>query len=141
MKLILEALQNNKPLQFNSLNDIYDFCSRSFSVVKTLKGFDTFLKENIFNKKNLDVTNYYFLDHSSYVGLFLIFKTEQEILNYVEDTCLGRGEKPVESIEEAFSYLKDDDVRIYTIKEFENVNQQEWESFYKESIAKLKKKN
>lgn len=141
MKLILEPLQNNKPLQFNSLNDIYDFCSRSFSVVKTLKGFDTFLKENIFNKKNLDVTNYYFLDHSSYVGLFLIFKTEQEILNYVEDTCLGRGEKSVESIEEAFSYLKDDDVRIYTIKEFENVNQQEWESFYKESIAKLKKKN
>lgn len=141
MKLILEPLQNNKPLQFNSLNDIYDFCSRSFSVVKTLKGFDTFLKENIFNKKNLDVTNYYFLDHSSYVGLFLIFKTEQEILNYVEDTCLGRGEKPVESIEEAFIYLKDDDVRIYTIKEFENVNQQEWESFYKECITKLKKKN
>ncbi|WPL39090.1 hypothetical protein [Malacoplasma iowae] len=150
MKLILEPLQNNKAdtliknnqiLQINSLDDIYQFCSKSFSIFKTLKGFDTFFKENVFNKKDLDITNYYFLDHSSYVGLFLIFKTEQDILNYVEDTCIGRGEKPVETIDEAFKYLKDDEIKVYKIKEFESLNQDEWEIFYKESIASIKKKN
>lgn len=145
MKLILEPVRKyndiDKPLEFNSFDDIYNFCLKSFSIIKSLKGFDVFLKENIFNKNDLNIKDYFFLDHSSYVGLFLLFKTEQEILYYVEDTCIGRGEDPIKTVEEAFSYLKDDDVKVYKINSWEGIDQKEWEEFYKESITNLKKKN
>lgn len=113
--------QNKTRKNNNTKNDNDNF--RFKRVKKNLKSFQDLINLIGYDKK--DVKGY-FLDYSSYVNIFLYFKNMDEILWMVQDTCEARGDEKINSLNEAINFLKNEDVVISEIIEF-NINEIEWQ--------------
>lgn len=128
-------------LEISSIDLLVKYLQNSYNFYKTFKGFDIFLKalpENGNDYYTVD-SNLFYLDHKSYCNLFLTFKSEQDILYYVEDTNLGRGEDVVKNIDQALNYLKNDQTLVYVIDEFK-IDKNDWKHIY-DTYAKKQKAN
>ncbi|MDE6893831.1 MAG: hypothetical protein K2J02_00455, partial [Malacoplasma sp.] len=88
---------------------------------------------------NKNINKWYFLDYSSFVSIFLYFENENDILNYVIDTCEARGDKKVNNFNEAINYLASENVTIANVIDLE-IEEIEWKKF-KEEFENLIKKN
>lgn len=97
-------------------------------ILKNIKGFDSLIQNSGFNKQ---LTSGYFLDYSSYVNIFLYFKDDQDLINYVIDTCEARGDNKVTNFNEAINYLANEDVVISNVIELE-INENQWKDLIKE---------
>lgn len=117
-----EFMFQNKTRKNNNVkNDNDNF--RFKRVKKNLKSFQDLI--NLIGYDKNDVKGY-FLDYSSYVNIFLYFKNMDEILWMVQDTCEARGDEKINSLNEAINFLKNEDVVISEIIEF-NINEIEWQ--------------
>ena len=126
-----EFMFQNKTRKNNNVkNDNDNF--RFKRVKKNLKSFQDLI--NLIGYDKNDVKGY-FLDYSSYVNIFLYFKNMDEILWMVQDTCEARGDEKINSLNEAINFLKNEDVVISEIIEF-NINEIEWQQL----LSKYEKK-
>lgn len=117
-----EFMFQNKTRKNNNVkNDNDNF--RFKRVKKNLKSFQDLINLIGYNKNDIKG---YFLDYSSYVNIFLYFKNMDEILWMVQDTCEARGDEKINSLNEAINFLKNEDVVISEIIEF-NINEIEWQ--------------
>lgn len=123
---------NNSKTIIDSRDKLINYLNDSYNFYKTFKGFDLFLKSlEVKNDKYVINSGMYYLDHKKYCNLFLVFKKLDDIFYYVQDTCEARGEKIVTDIDQALSYLKNDETLIYVIDKFE-IAKDDWESIYNE---------
>lgn len=134
MNIILEQINNkNDILTIDSIEKLDNYFDNTYAKLKCIKGFKIFVEENI--SKFDSCENWFFLDYSKYANLYLIFKTEQDILYYVEDNCMARGETIPKSYEKALNYLTNDDVIVYKIKSFK-IDQDELKKYFDANLTK-----
>lgn len=136
LKKINEKLKyNNLKIKYESgeiiistLEDLYQLLfAESYDANKCLKSFISLIEnnKNLINNKE----TFYFLDYSNYLNLYQIFKSEKELLYYVQDTCEARGERIPKNIEEAILYLEDENIYLNKIQ-FEDINENELKNKY-----------
>lgn len=128
--------RKNKPNSNNKVNP--NFINKR--ILKNIKGFYSVIETTGFNTKQ---TSGYFLDYSSFVNIFLYFKNDDDLLNYVADTCEARGDKKVSNLNEAINYLTNEDVVISHVSELE-IDKSKWEQLvkeYEELITNKKENN
>lgn len=107
-------------------------------IKKNIIGFENAI--TIFGFNN-ELAYGYFLDYSSYVNIFLYFKNEQDIIDYVQDTCEARGETneknfiKITSFNDALNYLKKEDVVISKVEKI-FIDEHKWNIFKKEYETK-----
>ncbi len=118
----------------NNKNPNQNFITKR--ILKNIKGFELIIEKINFNK---NINKGYFLDYSSFVSIFLYFENENDILNYVIDTCEARGDKKVNNFNEAINYLASENVTIANVIDLE-IEEIEWKKF-KEEFENLIKKN
>ncbi|MEG0124413.1 MAG: hypothetical protein RR665_02935, partial [Malacoplasma sp.] len=91
--------------------------------------YDRELKMLIDKNKNNTLVASYFVDHSNYSSLFLIFSEEKHILDYVQDMCEARGDSIPKSYEAAINYLIQDNTYLFKINEFD-IDLNEFKEFF-----------
>lgn len=104
-------------------------------ILKNIKGFELIIEKIKFNKKILEG---YFLDYSSFISIYLYFESDQNLLDYVKDTCEARGDKIVNNFNEAINYLANENVTIASVVSLE-INQNQWDDFKQECENLLKR--
>ncbi|MDE5767489.1 MAG: hypothetical protein K2H56_02965 [Malacoplasma sp.] len=117
----------------NNKNPNQNFINKR--ILKNIKGFELIIEKINFNK---NINKGYFLDYSSFVGIFLYFESENDILNYVIDTCEARGDKKVNNFNEAINYLANENVTIASVIDLE-IEEIKWKKF-KAEFENLNKK-
>lgn len=117
-------------------NDLFDFLDDSYNTLKTIKGFNIFIKENakLENEKYI-INKKYLIDHKAYCNLFATYNSEQEILYYVQDTCEARGETIPKEFAKAINYLTNDNTIVWEIIEF-SIEKKLLENFIEKNTLK-----
>ncbi|MDE5841639.1 MAG: hypothetical protein K2H11_01535, partial [Malacoplasma sp.] len=81
------------------------------------------------------------LDYSNFVGMFLYFENEEEITNYVIDTCQARGDKNINNFNEAINYLSSENITISNVINL-FIDEKKWYEFkskYDKLLKEIKK--
>lgn len=123
-----ENLRNkNNTIELTTLADLNIIFANSYNPIKSIHGFEKMLIENDKKEKK---DHQYFIDHSNYANLFLIFDSENNVLEYVQDLCEARGEKIPKNFANSLEYLIDENTYVMKIKEFD-IDISEFKNYFK----------
>lgn len=133
----IKLINNSIKKEILTKDDLFNFLDHSYNTIKTIKGFDIFIKENAkFENGKYVINKKYLLDYKAYCNLFITYNNEEEILYYVQDNCEARGETIPKDFNKAMNYLKNDNVIVWEILEF-TIEKEIIDSLLNENIQKI----